>query len=87
MQLLYGSSTIVEELCGLKFYISPSSFFQTNTAAAEVLYTAVNELTSLSEQITLLDICCGTGSIGLCLSKVSYKIFCLFLLLYHIIYR
>ncbi|KAK7590922.1 hypothetical protein V9T40_002535 [Parthenolecanium corni] len=69
LQLLYGSSTIVEELCGLKFYISPSSFFQTNTAAAEVLYTAVNELTSLSEQITLLDICCGTGSIGLCLSK------------------
>ncbi len=69
--LLHGSATIVEELCGLKFCISPSSFFQTNTAATEVLYSAVEELISLSPEVTVLDICCGTGSIGLSLAKVN----------------
>lgn len=71
LKLLHGSSTIVEILCGLKFLISPLSFFQTNTAAAEILYTSVDELFSPSPEVTVLDICCGTGTIGLCLAKVK----------------
>lgn len=71
LQLLHGSSTIVEILCGLKFLISPLSFFQPHTAAAEILYTSVGELFSASPEVTVLDICCGTGTIGLCLAKVK----------------
>ena len=70
MYLLYGSATIVEILCGLKFYISPLSFFQPHTNTAEILYNSVSELVSLSPEVTLLDICCGTGAIGLSLAKV-----------------
>ena len=41
--LLYGSACITEELLGLKFRITPFSFFQTNSKGAEVLYSKVRE--------------------------------------------
>lgn len=69
LELLDGAPTITEVLNGLKFSISPFSFFQIHTAAAEILYNSVAELIPSSKKVTLLDICCGTGSIGLCLSK------------------
>jgi tRNA/tmRNA/rRNA uracil-C5-methylase (TrmA/RlmC/RlmD family) len=73
LYLLHGSPTIVEILCGLKFHVSPLSFFQPNTNTAEILFNAVGELMSLGPEVTVLDICCGTGTIGLCLAKVSFK--------------
>ena len=65
---LLGLEMLTEELLGKKFQISPKSFFAVNTAAAEVLYNAVSELVQLNLSCTLVDICCGTGSIGLSLS-------------------
>jgi tRNA (uracil-5-)-methyltransferase len=44
------------------------AFFQVNTKAAEVLYSTVGEVAELDENTTLLDVCCGTGTIGLCLA-------------------
>ena len=41
--LLYGEDYIMEEVLGLKFKISPFSFFQTNTKGSEVLYSRVRE--------------------------------------------
>lgn len=41
--LLYGKDYIVEEVMGLKFRISPFSFFQTNTKGCEVLYSKARE--------------------------------------------
>lgn len=67
---LWGSTHITDEILGLKFRISPESFFQTNTAAAEILYQTLIDLGKLDkEKTTLLDVCCGIGTIGLCLSK------------------
>lgn len=43
MELLYGHDYITEELLGLKFNISPFSFFQTNTFGAEKLYSIARE--------------------------------------------
>jgi len=62
--LLLGSPAIIETLSSLSFRISPSSFFQTNTAAAETLYATVKRYCSLSPATTVLDVCCGTGTIG-----------------------
>ena len=38
-ELLYGQDYIEEELLGLRFKITPFSFFQTNSLGAEVLFT------------------------------------------------
>ena len=65
---LLGMERLTEELLGKKFQISPQSYFAVNTSAAEVLYNAVSELVQLNLSCTLVDICCGTGSIGLSLS-------------------
>ncbi|XP_010201691.2 tRNA (uracil-5-)-methyltransferase homolog A isoform X1 [Colius striatus] len=69
-----GDKYIYEELLGLKFRISPHAFFQVNTAAAEVLYTAIREWAQLSQESTVLDVCCGTGTIGISLAKKVKKV-------------
>ena len=66
LEVLYGPSYCREILCGLTFHISPQAFFQVNTAAAEVLYRKILDLAHLSSNSVLYDVCCGTGTIGLC---------------------
>ncbi|XP_014810859.1 PREDICTED: tRNA (uracil(54)-C(5))-methyltransferase homolog [Calidris pugnax] len=73
-QLLHGEPHIFEELLGLKFRISPDAFFQVNTGGAEVLYQAVGELSQAGGDTILLDICCGTGTIGLSLARQVAKV-------------
>ncbi|XP_055976319.1 tRNA (uracil-5-)-methyltransferase homolog A isoform X2 [Sorex fumeus] len=64
-----GDRHIREDLLGLTFRISPHAFFQVNTAAAEVLYTLIQEWAQLDSGSTVLDVCCGTGTIGLALAR------------------
>lgn len=83
--MLHGQGYIVEELKGLKLRISPESFFQINTAASEILFDSAKDLASINSQSTVLDICCGSGTIGLSLAKVIiivylFKIFFLLIL-------
>uniref|UniRef100_A0A1A8FYW0 tRNA (uracil(54)-C(5))-methyltransferase n=1 Tax=Nothobranchius korthausae TaxID=1143690 RepID=A0A1A8FYW0_9TELE len=73
-ELVAGESSIHEELLALKFRISPHSFFQVNTGAAEVLYSAVGEWAQLDLDSTVLDVCCGTGTIGISLAKRVKKV-------------
>ncbi|XP_034154972.2 tRNA (uracil-5-)-methyltransferase homolog A [Pangasianodon hypophthalmus] len=73
-ELVAGDAWIHEELLGLRFRISPHSFFQTNTPAAEVLYSAVGEWAQLDHDSTVLDVCCGTGTIGISLAKRVRKV-------------
>ena len=69
-ELLYGTDVITEELLGLRFEISMQSFFQTNPKCAELLYSKVIEyvkqsnLTSYHSSDIILDLFCGTGTIG-----------------------
>eukprot|EP00064_Thunnus_orientalis_P008616 superscaffoldBa00001037_g8639 len=76
-QLLHGQPHIYEEVLGFKFRISADAFFQVNQAAAQVLYSTVRDLcvpnwdegrgrTKVGD--TLLDVCCGTGAIGITIS-------------------
>ncbi|XP_021777074.2 tRNA (uracil-5-)-methyltransferase homolog A isoform X2 [Papio anubis] len=64
-----GDRCIHEDLLGLTFRISPHAFFQVNTPAAEVLYTVIQDWAQLDAGSTVLDVCCGTGTIGLALAR------------------
>ncbi|KAM9622995.1 tRNA (uracil-5-)-methyltransferase homolog A isoform 1-T2 [Trichechus inunguis] len=64
-----GDRYIHEDLLGLTFQISPNAFFQVNTPAAEVLYTVIQDWAQLDAESTVLDVCCGTGTIGLALAR------------------
>ena len=69
---LFGSDNIMEKVLGLDFLISPRAYFCINTAGAEVLVQTISEMAGLHRNMTLLDICCGSGAIGLSLaSKVG----------------
>jgi 23S rRNA (uracil1939-C5)-methyltransferase len=67
--VLDGSTTLTEELCGLTFAISPQAFFQTNTEMAEVLYGVAGELADLQGFERVYDLFCGIGTIGLSLAS------------------
>ena len=65
----YGKGYITDELCGLKFKISPFSFWQVNRRQAEKLYNKAKEYADLDSDEILLDLYCGTGTIGLTMAK------------------
>ncbi|XP_053327305.1 tRNA (uracil-5-)-methyltransferase homolog A [Spea bombifrons] len=69
-----GDHYIHEELLGLTFRISPHAFFQVNTLAAEVLYSTIADWAQLDQNSTVLDVCCGTGTIGISLAKKVKKV-------------
>jgi 23S rRNA (uracil1939-C5)-methyltransferase len=64
-----GSQVIEEKLEDFVFDISPKSFFQTNTRQAENLYRVARNMANLKPSDTLYDLYCGTGSIGIFMSK------------------
>ena len=61
----HGDGYLVEELGGLHFKIRPQSFFQTNTAQAEVLYSITKAFAGLTGNELVYDLYTGTGSIAL----------------------
>lgn len=71
---LYGSEYITDILCGLKFNISPLSFYQVNRTQAEKLYSIAQEYAQLKDNDVLLDLYCGTGTIGLTMAHKVKKL-------------
>lgn len=61
----WGEDSFEERLGDLRFQVSLSSFFQTNTRGAEKLYKVAHEYLELSGRERLLDAYCGTGTIGI----------------------
>lgn len=68
-RVAYGKGYITDVLCGLKFKISPFSFWQVNRTQAEKLYSKAKEYAKLSGDEVLLDLYCGTGTIGLTMAQ------------------
>ncbi len=68
-RVLYGDIYISDTLCGLKFLISPQSFYQVNRTQAEVLYSIARDFAELKSTDTLIDLYCGTGTIGLYMAR------------------
>lgn len=75
--ILYGEDFFYEELLGLRFKISPFSFFQTNSLGAEVLYSTardfIKEQNSLDGK-TVFDLYSGTGTIAQMLASVCKEV-------------
>ncbi|CAB3363832.1 Hypothetical predicted protein [Cloeon dipterum] len=71
---IHGEEFIIEKLLGYEFQISPASFFQINTAGAEILYSTIAELANPNDKTTVLDICCGTGTIGISMAKKAGQV-------------
>ncbi len=71
---LYGKGYVIEKLEDFQFKIGPKSFFQTNTRQGEQLYRATREYAELSGKETVYDLYCGTGSIGIFLSRQAARI-------------
>ena len=73
-QVLYGQDYFYEELLGLKFKITPFSFFQTNSLGAEVLYDKVREYVGDTKGKVVFDLYCGTGTIAQIVAPVAKKV-------------
>lgn len=74
MVQLYGRDYFYEKLLGLEFKISIFSFFQTNSAGAEVLYSAVRDYAGDGCDKTIFDMYCGTGTIAQLMSKNADRV-------------
>ncbi len=66
---LWGEGVIEDVLCGLRFRLSPRSFYQVNRQQAQRLYELAIDRAQLTKSDTVLDLYCGTGTITLCLAK------------------
>ncbi len=76
-EILYGQSFFYEELLGLRFQISPFSFFQTNSKGAEVLYSTGREFIKESGDVegkVVFDLYSGTGTIAQILAPVADQV-------------
>ena len=73
-ETVYGKSYIEDELCGLRFKISPDSFYQVNRDGAELLYSVAAERAALTGAEVLMDLYCGTGTIGLSMAKKAKRL-------------
>ena len=71
---LFGNDEIEDILCGLRFRISADSFYQVNRRGVELLYGKAAELADLSGEEILVDLYCGTGTIGLSMAKKAKKL-------------
>ncbi len=69
-----GKGFIIEQLEDFQYKISPKSFFQTNTKQGEQLYRITRDFADLTGNETVYDLYCGTGSIGIFVSKFAKKI-------------
>ena len=72
--ILYGKDYFYEELLGLRFRITPFSFFQTNSLGAEVLYQTAREFIGDTKEKLVFDLYSGTGTIAQIAASVAKKV-------------
>lgn len=66
---LWGADALEDTLCGLRFQVSPASFFQVNPQQTEVLYQTALDFAQLAPTDTLCDVYCGAGTITLMMAS------------------
>ena len=73
-RVVWGQDYITDRLCDLDFHISPLSFYQVNRTQAERLYRQAAVYAGLTGHETLLDLYCGTGTIGLSMAAQAKRV-------------
>lgn len=73
-RLIFGSPIIFEKIGGFTFQISPESFFQTNSQGIRTLYDKIKEFADVKFGDRVIDLYCGTGTIGIYLSTLAKKV-------------
>ena len=71
---LYGAPVMEDTLCGLRFSVSPLSFFQVNPAQTERLYQLALDFAGLTGGETVVDAYCGAGTISLLLAQHARRV-------------
>ena len=71
---LFGPGYIEDTLCGLKFRLSPRSFYQVNHHQAQRLYEAAIAQAEITKADTVLDLYCGVGTITLAMASAAGKV-------------
>ena len=74
LECIYGSPYMEEKIGNFLFKISPDSFFQVNTNQAKKLYDTVLRYADVDKEDSVLDLYCGTGTIGLYVSPHCHKV-------------
>lgn len=73
-EILFGKDYFYEELLGLRFKITPFSFFQTNSLGAEILYETVRDYIGETKNRVIFDLYSGTGTIAQILAPVAKRV-------------
>ena len=73
-EILHVSSKNEEPPLPLQFKISPTAFFQPNTAQAEKLYSLAIQLSDLKPHEIVYDLYCGTGTLGIAASRFCQSV-------------
>lgn len=74
IRVLWGKAAMKDTLCGLRFSVSPLSFFQVNPRQTERLYGLALEYAGLTGAETVVDAYCGAGTISLLLAQKAKKV-------------
>lgn len=73
-RLLFGQERLEDALCGLRYALSPLSFFQVNPVQTEKLYQTALDFADLQGHETVADLYCGAGTISLLLAKKAQSV-------------
>ncbi len=73
-RVFFGKGYVEEKLEDFTFKIGPKSFFQTNTYQGETLYKVTRDFAGLTGHEVVYDLYCGTGSIGIFVSRQARKV-------------
>lgn len=73
-KLIYGKNAIEEKINDLTFLIYPNSFFQVNYEMMHYMYNKVISFYKDNKNLTVLDLYCGTGTIGMLIANYCKKV-------------
>lgn len=73
--IIYGEGYIYDEMNGIRFAISPRSFYQVNPVQTETLYSKAVEFAGLTGEEIVFDAYCGIGTITLFLAQHAKKVY------------
>ena len=71
---LWGEDAIEDTIGGIRYRISPQSFYQVNPEQTEKLYRKAMEYAGLTGKEKVLDAYCGTGTIGMVAARQAQSV-------------